>query len=42
MHLGPVSADIESRVYLWESQAVSIPGFLATSQFDSHPVAAVD
>jgi len=26
----------------WESQAVSIPGFLASSQFDSHPAAAAD
>ena len=30
------------RVNLWESPTVSIPGFLVTSQFDSHPVAAAD
>jgi hypothetical protein len=28
--------------FLWESQAVSIPGYLGTSQFDSYPVAAAD
>ena len=37
-----VSTEGESGVDLWQSQAVSIPGFLATNQFDSHPVAAAD
>jgi hypothetical protein len=27
---------------LWQSQAVSIPGFFATNQFDNHRVAIAD
>jgi hypothetical protein len=33
---------VRAGVDLRESQAVSIPGFLASSQFDGHPVAAAD